>query len=554
MFLNEYKKISMNKIITLITLLFIFSVVTYSQQQQEAFSKPFRWNVKNKQEILRQLQEDNRKFKEIWQQELEERRSELSESQKVSDAIQIEVQPKVELATANDGGQEMNLIINFNYSTIVNDENIRFNVSQRTDDYPPGAYNSALSNACRLTLDFVKTKMETDLLKYLKPGTRVSIKITGETDGTPINSRLPYKGEYGDFYNKMIFLNGALSDITITKATGITTNAQLAFLRTQGVEDFLKTYVEPLQHTKNTFRIYAVENRGRGDEFRKISIEVTIHGAFNDVANIEPISDEDFVSDIDQNIPTRNITNNDLFVLIIANENYANPVPDVPFAINDGKSFATYCEKTLGAPQRQIMYIENGTGNQINDGIERIISLLRSTGGSGKAIIYYAGHGIPNPESNEAFIIPVDANPSRFNQLISLNALYNTLGAVHSESILVVLDACFSGTRRNGEMILEGTRSVRIRPRDGIPQGNTIVISATDGYQTAQPLREQKHGLFTYHFLKTLQDSKGDITLGEWFERVRRTVTRESILHLNEQTPTVTVSPAIEGSWNNKKF
>ena len=533
-----------------------YKTVAQTRQGSEAVSKEFSLKLENIQDILRKLLEENRRIHELWQQEFDAKRAALSDAQKLSSAVQLEVKPTVALATSEDGSQEMNLSVDFTYSTKVNDNQsgVQFNVSTRTDDYPAGGYTPTLSNACRLTLDFIKTKVETDLLKYLKPGTRVTIKITGETDGSPIRTRLPYNGEYGDFTNRMLFLNGALDDITVTRQTGITSNAQLAFLRTQGVEDFLSNYIAPLQETKNNFLIYAVENPDKGDEFRRISIEFIIHGALNDVASIAPPPDEDYVSDIDRNIPATNRRNSDCFALIIANEIYASPVHSVPFAMNDGKSFAAYCEKTLGIPRRQIIYIENGTGNQINNGIEQIAGLLKTTDGAGKAIVYYAGHGIPNPETNEAYLIPIDANPTRVSQLVSLNGIYDKLGSVASESVLVVLDACFSGARRNGEMILEGTRSVKIRAKEGRLTGNTVVMSATDGYQTAQPLKDEKHGLFTYHFLKTLQESKGDVTFGELFEKTRRTVAREAILNSAEQTPTVTVSPTIEESWNNIKI
>jgi len=551
---------NLKKNILVILLIFTFLEYASAQRRSEAVSRPFRLKVENRQEFIRQLQEDNKIFQELWQQELEMKRAALSESQKVSDAIQIEVKPTVALVKAEDGSQDVNLNVVFEYATKIQDKNspIRFSTSSGTDDYPLGSYNPSLSNACKLTLEFTKSKIETDLAKYLSPGARVTLKITGETDGAPIRSKLPYKGEFGDFINKLVYLNQELNDITVTGESGITSNAQLAFLRAKGVEEFLKTYVTPLHQTNNTYQIYAVENKEKGDEYRRISIEMIIHGAFNEEMNnnldIQPQQvAENFVSDIDENIPASNKRNDDLFALIIANENYNDMIHPVPFAINDGKSFAAYCYNTLGIPKLQIIYIEDGTLNKIQEGIEKITGLLKNAGGEGRAIIYFAGHGISIAKTDEAYIIPTDANPTKVNQLISLNSMYSALTSVPSNAVLVVLDACFSGTRRNGEMILEG-RTVKIKADEQKINGNIIVMSATDGYQTAYPFKEQKHGLFTYYFLKTLQDSNGNITLGEWFDRTKRTVTKESILKTAEQTPTVMVSPALENKWNDIKF
>ena len=71
--------------------------------------------------------------------------------------------------------------------------------------------------------------------------------------------------------------------MTVTQKSGVTTNGQLAFLRTQGVENFLKTQVEPLKHTENTFQEFAVENKEKGGSYRRVSVEMTIRGAFTEV-------------------------------------------------------------------------------------------------------------------------------------------------------------------------------------------------------------------------------------------------------------------------------
>ena len=52
---------------------------------------------------------------------------------------------------------------------------------------------------------------------------------------------------------------------------------------------------------------------------------------------------------VDTRIPVNSITNDKMFVLVIANENYKHEQP-VPFALNDGEVFAVYCEKALGVP------------------------------------------------------------------------------------------------------------------------------------------------------------------------------------------------------------
>lgn len=206
-----------------------------------------------------QIQRDNEERQRNWQEELEQMKAGL-----VSDNVKIEVQTDV---------QDNNLIASVAYETLV--------VTDAADDYALGKYAIENSNACMLMCNFLKEKMENDLADLLKQGTRVDIKITGTTDGTPIRSKIDYRGEYGDFTDKPITLNGRPYLMTVTQRTGITTNGQLAFLRTQGVENYLKTQVQSLKHTQNTFEDFAVENREKGGGYRRVSVEITIHDAFN---------------------------------------------------------------------------------------------------------------------------------------------------------------------------------------------------------------------------------------------------------------------------------
>ena len=243
-----------------LTCLALLSVLCFGQTV-ETVSERFHYQYLKKEQTKEQIQQDNEERQRNWQEELEQMREGL-----ISDNVKIEVQTDV---------QDDNLVIAVAYETLV--------VADAADDYALGKYTIQNSNACMLMCNFLKNKMENDLLEFLKQGTKVDVKITGATDGTPIRSKIAYQGEYGDFTDKAITLNGAPFKMTVTQKTGVTTNGQLAFLRTQGVEHFLKTEVEPLKHTQNTFQSFAVENKEKGGGYRRVSVELTIHDAFADV-------------------------------------------------------------------------------------------------------------------------------------------------------------------------------------------------------------------------------------------------------------------------------
>lgn len=248
-------------------LLLLLSLIGRSQQV-ETVSDRFHYQYLRQEQkpSMEQIQKDNEERQRNWQEEFEAMRAGLDEGSRVSDNIKVTVTTDVQFP---------DLIVAVAYETV--------SLAEEADDYALGKYAIENSNACTFMCNFLKEKMENDLADYLKPNTRVEVKITGATDGTPIRSRIAYNGEYGYFTDKPITLNGEPFAMTVTRQTGITTNGQLAFLRTQGVEHFLKTRVEPLKHTSNTFQSLAVENKEKGGGYRRVSVELTIHGAFADV-------------------------------------------------------------------------------------------------------------------------------------------------------------------------------------------------------------------------------------------------------------------------------
>ena len=255
----------------LVTVLISLSALCFGQEV-ETVSDRFHYRYLKKEQTKEQIQKDNEERQRNWQEELEAMKANLAEGQRVSDNVKVEV-----LTNA----QPPDLIVSVAYETL--------NLSEEADDYALGKYTIQSSNACMLMCNFLKDKLENDLAEYLKEGTKVDVRITGATDGTPIRSKITYNGEYGDFTEKPITLNGAPYNMTVTQKTGVKTNGQLAFLRTQGVEDFLKNQVEPLKHTENNFQSFAVENKEKGGGYRRVSVEMTIRGAF---AVVEPEKNE----------------------------------------------------------------------------------------------------------------------------------------------------------------------------------------------------------------------------------------------------------------------
>ncbi len=254
-------------------------------------------------------------------------------------------------------------------------------------------------------------------------------------------------------------------------------------------------------------------------------------------------------SDVDQNIPTVTQKSENTFALIIANENYQD-VAKVPNAVNDGEVFSEYCKKTLGLPASNVILIKDATFNNIKREINKLSQIANAYNGAAKIIFYYAGHGIPNEATKDAFLLPVDGYGTDTSTGYSLKELYATLSKLPVQQVVVLLDACFSGSQR-GDGMLASARGVAIKAKANKVAGKMVVLSAAQGDETAYPYNENNHGMFTYYLLKKLKESNGNCTLGDLSDYITDNVKKRSIV-VNGKIQTPSVNPSDEfPNWRN---
>lgn len=257
-------------------------------------------------------------------------------------------------------------------------------------------------------------------------------------------------------------------------------------------------------------------------------------------------------ADVDLNIPETSTASTTTFAVIIGNENYQHEAK-VPFAGNDADIFAAYCHKTLGIPEKNIRILKDATLNNIKFQIDWLRQVLIAHEGSAKAIVYYAGHGIPGEDDQSAYLLPADGYGSNRGTGYALKEFYKTLSSAPAKSIYVFLDACFSGTKRESGMMTVA-RGVAIKVKNEIPKGNMVVFTAAQGDETAYQYADKGHGMFTYFLLKKLQESLGDTTLGELSNYIVSEVKKASIMTNNKiQTPTVIPSSSMN-EWEKEKL
>ena len=271
----------------------------------------------------------------------------------------------------------------------------------------------------------------------------------------------------------------------------------------------------------------------------------------------EKFKDLKIKSDVDINIPNTSIKNDKTFAVIIANEDYQEyGISRVEFAKNDGEIFMEYCIKTLGLPELNVHYRSNATLNNMRAEIKWIKDLDEQFKNKAdiNIIFYYSGHGTSDELSKSAYLLPTDGFAEDVISAYKIDDLYKILGNLSAKSVTVFLDACYSGAGRDGSMLVS-SKAVIIKAKQGVPSGNTIVFSSSQGNETSFPYKEKKHGLFTYFLLKKLQETKGEITLGELSKYIIDEVGQKSVIvNRKSQTPTVSYSATMADKWENMKL
>lgn len=190
----------------------------------------------------------------------------------ISDHTNIDVRTKVVNSTDALGKKVANYEVAVSYTV---DE-----AFSSKDDFASGKFKCEDSKAAQAMLAVVKQALENDLAKYIVSGKQVKVMVTGMADATPFTRTVPYDGCYGDFEREPVLKDGALSNITVTKAAGMSDNDQLAFLRAMGVKDYIVKNIPSLSNMKASYDTSIEVSKKAGSQYRRIGVQFTFVDAF----------------------------------------------------------------------------------------------------------------------------------------------------------------------------------------------------------------------------------------------------------------------------------
>ncbi len=232
------------------------------------------------------------------------------------------------------------------------------------------------------------------------------------------------------------------------------------------------------------------------------------------------------------------------YAVVIGVESYAN-FGSAEFAKRDAEAVRAHL-RALGYPGQNIAMLTDSeaTGNKLKSYIESW--LPRNVKPASTVFFYFAGHGAPDAESKQAYLVPWDGDPQYISDTgYPLKRLYQKLNELNAKQVIVAMDSCFSGA--GGRSVLaKGARPLMTQLDTGSSSdlGKIVVLAATSGEEVTGDEMSQGHGLFTYYLLKDLNDSAGKDTVGQTYNGLKSKVQEAARRVSQNQTPQLLGSKA----------
>ena len=233
------------------------------------------------------------------------------------------------------------------------------------------------------------------------------------------------------------------------------------------------------------------------------------------------------------------------YAVVIGIEKYlGSDIPPAKYASRDAQAMKLHL-RALGFPERNIHIV---TDTHATQGILKaeIRWLRNNTDAQSTIFFYFSGHGAPDPDSQEAYLVTSDVELADLaDTAFPLKKLYDDLNSLPAKRILVALDSCFSGA--GGRSVLEtGARPLVAVHMGSSSVGKIVVLSAAAHDQISGITQRGEHGIFTYYLLKSLNESlkdssgkSGEVPVERLYTYVKPRVEDAARRHNRSQTPQI---------------
>lgn len=214
------------------------------------------------------------------------------------------------------------------------------------------------------------------------------------------------------------------------------------------------------------------------------------------------------------------------YALVIGIDDYPAPLPKLKTAVNDAKSFGALLSNKYGF-QVTALLNQDATRDKI---LAAITHFRKALAESDSFLIYYAGHGSFDRDTDRGYWLPVDADSDPLNRSrdISADDLVAEVRSLVARHVIVISDSCFSGdlSRDAGDMSPSDGNQAYIRRMQRAPS-RTLMASGSD-----EPVSDSGsggHSVFAAQLLQTMQSRSGQVfTADDLFVSIRKPVLARS--------------------------
>jgi len=212
--------------------------------------------------------------------------------------------------------------------------------------------------------------------------------------------------------------------------------------------------------------------------------------------------------------------------LIIGNDEYRDKDghwKPLKTAISDARAVKTLLQDSYGFSDVEVL--ENATRRDVLQAFE---SLSRKVLPSDNVLVYYAGHGFMEMETQKGFWVPVDAKGKDNTTYLRNSTIRDELTTIASRAkhTLLISDSCFSGSllRPGNRGVSDVSDSEQYYKK--VSNKKSVQIMAAGGVEYVDDnYQSSDHSPFTYFFLNELKNNdRAMLTLSELSTNVEKAV------------------------------
>ena len=207
--------------------------------------------------------------------------------------------------------------------------------------------------------------------------------------------------------------------------------------------------------------------------------------------------------------------------LVIGNNFYKGDIPQLKTAIKDTTELAGVLQDEYGFDVELLL---NADKDQIISALNRKSQSMRK---DDNLLVYYAGHGVYDEDTDIGYWLPVDAKLEDKSNWILNSTITDSIKAMDAKHVLLIADSCFSGTllrstqvKRTGKFYSQmASRTARLVMTSGGVE--PVLDSGSDG-----------HSVFARSLLAKLRSPETIIDGTSLYQAIR-----EPVVMSSEQVP-----------------